>query len=98
MESSCVPVQVALTGVPIYLKGGGLSSTYVFEQMHFHWGSEHTIDGNREALELHMVHYAKQYPNMSVASQHEYGLAVVAVLFKVTLKFQQIDEPVIKIQ
>jgi len=76
-------VQVGLTGVPIFLKGGGLSSTYVFEQMHWHWGSEHTIDGNREALELHLVHYAKQYSNFSTAMKHDYGLAVVAVLFKI---------------
>ncbi|XP_043289086.1 putative carbonic anhydrase 3 isoform X2 [Venturia canescens] len=77
-------IQITLTGVPMFLKGGGLSSTYVFDQMHFHWGAEHTIDGNRDALELHMVHYAKQYPNFTSAAQNDFGLTVVAVLFKLS--------------
>lgn len=78
-------VQIVLHGIPIYLSGGILQSEYVFEQMHFHWGAEHTINGLRDALELHLVHYDKQYANISVAMQHENGLAVVAVLFKVDI-------------
>ncbi|XP_024939337.1 putative carbonic anhydrase 3 isoform X2 [Cephus cinctus] len=77
-------VQITLNGVPIHLKGGGLPSTYVLEQMHFHWGAEHTIDGTRDALELHFVHYDKQYDNMTVASEYENGIAVVAVLFELS--------------
>ncbi|XP_044580922.1 carbonic anhydrase 6 isoform X4 [Cotesia glomerata] len=50
--------------------------------MHFHWGAEHTIDGTRDALELHLVHHDKKYENVSIASQHDDGVAVVAVLFK----------------
>ncbi|CAG5075659.1 Similar to cah-3: Putative carbonic anhydrase 3 (Caenorhabditis elegans) [Cotesia congregata] len=52
-------VQITLSGVPIFLSGGGLTSKYVLEQMHFHWGAEHTIDGTRDALELHLVHHDK---------------------------------------
>lgn len=80
-------VQILLHGIPMYLSGGILQSEYVFEQMHFHWGAEHTINGLRDALELHLVHYDKQYANISVAMQHENGLAVVAVLFKVDITF-----------
>ncbi|KAH0554908.1 putative carbonic anhydrase 3 isoform X1 [Cotesia glomerata] len=75
-------VQITLSGVPIFLSGGGLTSKYVLEQMHFHWGAEHTIDGTRDALELHLVHHDKKYENVSIASQHDDGVAVVAVLFK----------------
>lgn len=27
--------------------GGGLPGTYQFDQLHFHWGAEHTINGVR---------------------------------------------------
>ncbi|KAM0725606.1 Carbonic anhydrase 6 [Formica fusca] len=75
-------VQIVLHGIPVYLSSGNLQSEYVLEQMHFHWSAEHTVDGLRDALELHLVHYDKQYANISVAMQHENGIAVVAVLFK----------------
>lgn len=29
------------------LQGGGLPGSYVFDQMHFHWSAEHTINGKR---------------------------------------------------
>lgn len=31
----------------ISIKGGGLGETYVFDQFHFHWSSEHTIQERR---------------------------------------------------
>lgn len=33
-----------------------MTNEYEIEQMHFHSPSEHTIDGNHYALELHFVH------------------------------------------
>nr|XP_012234178.1 PREDICTED: carbonic anhydrase 2-like isoform X2 [Linepithema humile] len=77
-------VEIQLEGVPIVLSGGNLSSTYVLKQMHFHWSAEHTVDGVRHPLELHLVHYDKKYGNFSVAAQNENGLAVVAVLFELS--------------
>lgn len=78
---------VRLNGVPPVLSGGNLQSVYVLEQLHFHWGAEHTVDGSRDPLELHLVHYNNQYANFSVAAQHENGIAVVSVLFKVEIIF-----------
>ncbi|KAL6427641.1 hypothetical protein ACFW04_008838 [Cataglyphis niger] len=92
LENNGHSVQIVLHGIPIYLSNGILQSEYVFEQMHFHWGAEHTINGLRDALELHLVHYDKQYANISVAMQHENGLAVVAVLFKL----DRYDNPQLK--
>lgn len=80
-------VEIRLEGVPIHLSGSPLSSVYVFEQMHFHWSAEHTIDGLRDPLELHLVHYNKKYANFSVAAQNEDGIAVVAVLFEVIIRY-----------
>lgn len=78
-------VEIHLEGMPMpTLTGGNLSSVYVFEQMHFHWGAEHTVDGVRYPLELHLVHYDKKYENFSAAMQHKNGLAVVGVLFELS--------------
>ncbi|XP_068987560.1 carbonic anhydrase 6-like isoform X1 [Bombus flavifrons] len=75
-------VQIRLYGAPIHLEGANLPSTYILEQLHFHWPAEHTINGVRDALELHFVHYDEQYGNANMASQHKNGIAVVATLFE----------------
>lgn len=75
-------IQIKLHGVPIHLSGGSLPSVYVMEQMHFHWSAEHTVDGFRDPLELHLVHYDTEYANISEAAQHKNGIAVIAVLFE----------------
>ncbi|XP_029672106.1 carbonic anhydrase 2-like isoform X2 [Formica exsecta] len=82
-------IQVKLHGIPIHLSGGNLSSAYILEQIHFHWSAEHTVDGSRNPLELHLVHYDNQYANFSEAAQHEKGVVVVAVLFE----FNSYDNP-----
>lgn len=76
-------VQVSLHDLPMQLESEYLSSKYTFEQLHFHWGSEHTIDYYRYPLEMHLVHYNDQYNNVSIASEHKNGIVVVTVLFKV---------------
>ena len=38
------------------LSGGNLSGEYRPTQLHFHWDSEHTIQGRRFPLEMHIVH------------------------------------------
>ena len=67
------------------ISGGGLNSTYIFQQLHFHWGtddsrgSEHRIDNRKFAAELHMVHYNSKYGNYPTALLHPDGLAVLAI-------------------
>lgn len=80
---------MALKGHPV-ISGGGLDSNYQLEQMHFHWDAEHTIDGHRDPLEIHLVHYNKKYNNFSIATKHENGIAVVAVLFEVNNKYRSL--------
>ncbi|XP_029447449.1 carbonic anhydrase 13-like isoform X2 [Rhinatrema bivittatum] len=72
------------------LRAGPLTSTYRLRQFHFHWGptddhgSEHTVDGQKFAAELHVVHWnAGKYPSFVDAAQQPDGLAVVGVLVKV---------------
>ncbi|KAF7995028.1 hypothetical protein HCN44_004500 [Aphidius gifuensis] len=74
-------IQVALKGQPL-LSGGGLETNYQLDQMHFHWEAEHTINGYRDPLELHLVHYNKKYNNFTTALKHENSISVVAVLFE----------------
>lgn len=55
----------------------GTSGSFLFTQLHFHWGSkvgcgsEHQIDGKSKELELHLVHRSS-----------EGRLAVIGVLYK----------------
>ncbi|CAL4069105.1 unnamed protein product, partial [Meganyctiphanes norvegica] len=61
-----------------------------FAQMHFHWGSEsslgseHTIDGVRYPLELHIISYKSSYGGLAEAISQPDGLANIAVLFEIT--------------
>ncbi|KAK6625486.1 hypothetical protein RUM43_005784 [Polyplax serrata] len=61
--------------------GGGLKGEYIFEQLHFHWESEHLVDGKRADLEMHMVHYNAKYPSMAKALNNTDGVVVLAVFF-----------------
>jgi carbonic anhydrase len=74
-------------GAAMTLTGGGLpkDGTFAPVQFHFHWSSEHTLDGYRPALELHIVHYNTRYAdiNDAIASNEPDGLAVVGVFFDV---------------
>ncbi|CAL1682746.1 unnamed protein product [Lasius platythorax] len=77
-------VGIKLHGAPIHLRGAYVPSGFVLEQMHFHWGAEHTVDGLRDPLELHLVHYNTQYANLSEAAQHGDAIFVISVLFKLS--------------
>jgi len=72
------------------LGGGPLTVKYEFVEMHFHWGdssnyqgSEHSIDGQKYPLELHMVHKNIHDESVSKALDHENGLAVLGFKFQV---------------
>ncbi|KAG8262851.1 hypothetical protein J6590_045049 [Homalodisca vitripennis] len=68
-----------------HLIGGPLKTKYIFEQMHFHWGSEdiwgseHFIDGESFAVEIHAVHYNSKYNTYTNASSQPDGLAVLTI-------------------
>ncbi|KAK3883751.1 hypothetical protein Pcinc_011946, partial [Petrolisthes cinctipes] len=72
------------------VKDGGLKGEYIFAQFHFHWGSdstlgsEHTIDGVRYPMELHLVHYKASYGSLGEAVRRRDGLAVLGVMLEVS--------------
>ncbi|GBP62954.1 Carbonic anhydrase 15 [Eumeta japonica] len=70
------------------VRGGPLDSTYVFSQMHFHWGdndtfgSEDKINHRSFAMELHMLFYKEEYGDAAEAVKHPDGLTVLAFFYE----------------
>jgi carbonic anhydrase len=82
-------VQVTIDGEGSVLEGGPYRHTYRAEQFHFHWGqashegSEHLIDGEAYAAELHIVHWnCDLFSSFAEASKSANGLAVLGVFIK----------------
>ncbi|XP_012931028.1 carbonic anhydrase 14 isoform X2 [Heterocephalus glaber] len=81
-------VQLSL---PPTLYLGGLPRKYVAAQLHLHWGhkgspggSEHQINSEATAAELHIVHYdSDSYGSLSEAAHRPQGLAVLGILIEV---------------
>lgn len=78
------------------MEGGGLPHKYVLDQMHFHWGSEHTINGRRYPLELHMVHHDVRFATLSDALGSKNGVAVLGILFHVSTLANESLENILK--
>nr|XP_040226281.2 carbonic anhydrase 1-like isoform X1 [Anopheles coluzzii] len=76
-------IQINNRDSAITMQGGGLGGRFVLDQMHFHWGSEHTLDDTRYGLELHLVHHDTRYASLEDAVQARNGVAVLGVLFHV---------------
>ena len=53
--------------------------------MHIHWASEHTVHDQHYGLELHLVHYKKQFGSLAKAALAKNGIAVLAVLFHISV-------------
>ncbi|XP_061917848.1 carbonic anhydrase 4b [Entelurus aequoreus] len=72
----------------IRINGGNLVRTYNAVQLHFHWGknggpgSEHTLDGERFPMEMHVVHIKEQYTSISQAVRDRTGVAVLGFFFQ----------------
>ncbi|XP_049300265.1 carbonic anhydrase isoform X2 [Anopheles funestus] len=77
-------LQISNQDPAVTIQGGGLGGRFVLDQMHFHWGSEHTIDSTRYGLELHLVHHDTRYTSLDEAAAARNGVAVLGVLFHVS--------------
>jgi len=71
---------------------------YRFYQFHFHWGSanhqgsEHLVDWQRSAGELHIIHQNVKYPNISEAVDKADGLLVWGHFLRVN-SINKVDNP-----
>lgn len=91
--------RVDVTGDDSVLSGGPLEHTYQLAQFHCHWGktsdcgSEHTVDGDSYAAELHFVHWNKDlYPSCSAAVAAKNGLAVLGVFLKLGEENSEVEK------
>ncbi|KAF3832755.1 hypothetical protein F7725_026420 [Dissostichus mawsoni] len=71
------------------IQGGPLDNPYRLKQFHFHWGgkgchgSEHTVEGNSYASELHLVHWnAVKFKTFGEAASAPDGLAVLGIFLE----------------
>ncbi|NWW25966.1 CAH4 anhydrase, partial [Falcunculus frontatus] len=72
--------------------GGGLGRKYKAVEFHLHWGvpgepqnipgSEHSIDGEKYPMELHVVHIREDVSDVTEAKKTPDGLAVLAFFVK----------------
>ncbi|XP_042364552.1 carbonic anhydrase 4-like [Plectropomus leopardus] len=83
-------VKCVLKDNEVEVSGGGLNGTYSTIQFHFHWGdteyqpgSEHTIDGQRYPMEMHIVSLKKGL-NVTQAKADPEGLAVLGFFINAT--------------
>ncbi|KAJ8670730.1 hypothetical protein QAD02_001989 [Eretmocerus hayati] len=80
---------------PAYMTGGPLNGSYIFEQLHFHWGendregSEDLINNHSFAMELHAVFYKDEYGSVDNAYLYSDGLAVLAFFFETDVNNQE---------
>uniref|UniRef100_A0A2S2PV71 Carbonic anhydrase n=1 Tax=Schizaphis graminum TaxID=13262 RepID=A0A2S2PV71_SCHGA len=62
--------------------------------MHFHWGkndmgSEHKVNGYKYAMEVHIVHYKKEYGSFENALSYSDGVCVVGFFGEISSKDNQ---------
>ncbi|NWT54613.1 CAH4 anhydrase, partial [Erythrocercus mccallii] len=91
LENNGHTVKVALSTSP-KVGGGGLKGKYKAVEFHLHWGvpgepqnipgSEHSIDGEKYPMELHIVHIREDAADMTEAKKTPGGLAVLAFFVK----------------
>ncbi|CAL8282203.1 unnamed protein product [Merluccius merluccius] len=82
-------VKVALQDLTV--SGGGLSTTYNSLQFHLHWGngyavpgSEHTVNGMRYPMEMHIVNMKQSFNgNVTLALADSEGLAALGFFIEV---------------
>uniref|UniRef100_A0A182QLB9 Alpha-carbonic anhydrase domain-containing protein n=1 Tax=Anopheles farauti TaxID=69004 RepID=A0A182QLB9_9DIPT len=84
------------------LVGGPLEGRYLFSQAHFHWGktaldgSEHTVDGYRLPLELHVIHFAERFGDQEAALAVPGGVLCLVYFFNLKSKANRFIAPVVE--
>ncbi|NXI12527.1 CAH4 anhydrase, partial [Irena cyanogastra] len=91
VENNGHTVKVTLDASP-KVGGGGLGRKYKAVEFHLHWGvpgepqsipgSEHSIDGEKFPMELHVVHIREDVSDVTEAKKTPDGLAVLAFFIK----------------
>ncbi|KAL1132590.1 hypothetical protein AAG570_010542 [Ranatra chinensis] len=84
-----------------YVCNGPLTGTYVFAQLHFHWGpddeqgSEHTLDGQKLPLEMHVIFFNSIYMTQDDAKNKKDGIIVFSYFFKLQAEDNENLSPIV---
>lgn len=60
--------------------------SYICDEIHFHWPSDHAINNVKTSLEVHLVHRNRKYKSVAEAAGLVNGITVVSTLYKVSKK------------
>ncbi|XP_031417316.1 carbonic anhydrase 9-like [Clupea harengus] len=91
IENTGKTVKIKIKPGKLSVSGGALSTSYDTLQFHLHWGnlssspgSEHTVDGKRYPMELHIVNAKSIYNgNIHEIAKDSEGLAALGFFFEV---------------
>ncbi|XP_063394591.1 carbonic anhydrase 1-like [Cydia fagiglandana] len=72
------------------LTGGPLQYLYRLEQLHFHWLSEHAVNGFKFPMEIHFVHIRADL-SASEALRKRDGIAIIAVFGTIKSEIENDD-------
>ncbi|XP_028856707.1 carbonic anhydrase 4b [Denticeps clupeoides] len=84
------------------ISGGHLNATYKAVQLHLHWGrdgglgSEHTVDGERYPMELHVVHIKDKFGSLADALLDPAGVAVLGFFYEESANWNGKYDSIIK--
>jgi len=83
-------------GQLLVVKKGPIYYNYNLLNIHFHFGSEHTIKGNSYDLELHLVHSknSTSLTQKNITDPDKNSLLVIGIFFKASPNYS--DNPIIK--
>nr|XP_049693298.1 carbonic anhydrase 1 [Helicoverpa armigera] len=76
--------------------GGPLKYLYRLEQLHFHWLSEHSINGVKFPMELHFVHVRSDLSVVEALGKRD-GLAIISVFGNVQAEIDDFEPHVTEI-
>ncbi|KAK9872126.1 hypothetical protein WA026_016178 [Henosepilachna vigintioctopunctata] len=96
MRNTGYTILVDFLSNDISVSGGKLPGIYKVVQFHFHWGSEHTINGQRQALEVHFVGFNNKYYSLEEALEYHNGLAVITVMYDYSDKDNEMLQPIVQ--
>lgn len=102
MENNGKTVMVTMKCGDLRVHGGGLFNEYGVWQFHFHWGSsndwgsEHTVDGRRFPMEMHVVTFNLEYGSVENAVNHSDGLLVLGTFFEISSEDNSQYEPLVR--
>ncbi|CAH1635497.1 unnamed protein product [Spodoptera littoralis] len=71
------------------VSGGPLKHRYRLEQLHFHWLSEHAVNGIKYPMEIHFVHVRADL-TVNQALHRKDGLAIISVFGNKAVKCRQV--------